>query len=78
MTARNSAVLLACIGVVLALGGVARSEPATPSAATQGNERLLATARPVTTLAADGSIAAVSTGCGEPSRYQAHFFEEVA
>jgi hypothetical protein len=76
--ARGSAVLLACIGVTLALGTVARSGPALSSAAAQGHERLLATARPVTSLTADGSIAAVSTGCGEPSRYQAHFFEEVA
>jgi hypothetical protein len=72
MRARGSAVLLACIGVALALGTVARSGPALSFAAAQGHGRLLGTATPVTTLAADGSIAAVSTECGK------RFFEEVA
>ena len=66
------AVLLAGIGVALALGAVARSGPALSFAAVQGHERLLGTARPVATLAADGSIAAVSTDCGK------RFLEEVA
>lgn len=70
--ARASAVLLACIGVALALGTVARSGPALSSAAAKGHERLLGTTTPVSTLAADGSIAAVSTECGK------RFLENVA
>jgi hypothetical protein len=70
--ARASAVLLACIGVALALGTVARPGPALSSAAAKGQERLLGTATPVSTLAADGSIAAVSTECGK------RFLENVA
>jgi hypothetical protein len=61
-----------CIGVALALGTVARSGSLLSFAATQGHGRLLATATPVSALAADGSIAAVSTECGK------HFLEEVA
>jgi hypothetical protein len=72
MRARASALLLACIGVALVVGAVARSGPPLSFAAVQGHGRLLGTARPVTTLAADGSIAAVSTDCGK------RFFEEVA
>jgi hypothetical protein len=70
--ARACAVLLACVGLALALGTVARSGPALSFAAVQSHERLLGTATPVTTLAADGSIAAVSTECGK------RFLEEVA
>ena len=64
--------LLAWIGVTLALGTVARSGPALSYAAAKGHQRVLGTATPVTTLAADGSIAAVSTECGR------RFLEEVA
>jgi hypothetical protein len=69
---RACVVLLACIGVALALGTLTRSGPALSFAAVQGHDRLLGTARPVTTLAADGSIAAVSTECGK------RFLEQVA
>jgi hypothetical protein len=72
MKARASALLLACIGLGLALGTLARSGSALSFAAAQGHARLLGTATPVTTLAADGPIAAVSTDCGK------RFLEEVA